>query len=349
MSLFNKISTEDKKDFIGALALLIKSGTPINEAFELLSKQTRSPMLKKVFKKAQERTEKGTPIYQVFEEDKNFELIFSSFIRAGEESGSLDKSLDFLATWLDKKNSLEREISSATLYPKIVLVFALLLGSGLAFFVLPKLTLIFASLDTELPFTSRILLSSANFIQEHGLALLLGIVAVLFLFYGISRIKTVRIFFDKVILRTPIAGNFVRLYQLTIISQLISVLFNSGLMITKILEIASESTSNYAYKKSLEHIKQRITRGDSFSSAINDFPRLYPDIYSNILTTGEATGSFERSFAYLAEFFLSKLTEKTKQLPVILEPVILIIIGVFVAFIASAIILPIYQVTQGFR
>ncbi len=349
MSLFNKISTEDKKDFIGALALLIKSGTPINEAFELLSKQTRSPILKKVFKKAQERTEKGTPIYQVFEEDKNFELVFSSFIRAGEESGSLDKSLDFLATWLDKKNSLEREISSATLYPKIVLVFALLLGSGLAFFVLPKLTLIFASLDTELPLTSRILLSSANFIQEHGLALLLGIVAVLLLFYGISRIKTVRIFFDKVILRTPIAGNFVRLYQLTIISQLISVLFNSGLMITKILEIASESTSNYAYKKSLEHIKQRITRGDSFSSAINDFPRLYPDIYSNILTTGEATGSFERSFAYLAEFFLSKLTEKTKQLPVILEPVILIIIGVFVAFIASAIILPIYQVTQGFR
>src|SRR4030042_1599605 len=306
MPLFNKISTEDKKDFIGALALLIKSGTPINEAFELLSKQTRSPILKKVFKKAQERTEKGTPIYQVFEEDKNFELVFSSFIRAGEESGSLDKSLDFLATWLDKKNSLEREISSATLYPKIVLVFALLLGSGLAFFVLPKLTLIFASLNTELPLTSRILLSSANFIQEHGLALLLGIVAVL-------------------------------------------VLFNSGLMITKILEIASESTSNYAYKKSLEHIKQRITRGDSFSSAINDFPRLYPDIYSNILTTGETTGSFERSFAYLAEFFLSTLTEKTKQLPVILEPVILIIIGVFVAFVASAIILPIYQVTQGFR
>ena len=164
-----------------------------------------------------------------------------------------------------------------------------------------------------------------------------------------SRIKAVKIFSDKVILRIPIAGSFVRLYQLTIISQLISVLFNSGLMITKILEIASESASNYSYKRSLEHIKKRIIRGDSFSSAINDFPNLYPDIYANIITTGEATGSFEKSFAYLADFFLSKLTDKTKQLPVILEPVILIIIGVFVAFIASAIILPIYQVTQGFH
>jgi len=349
MSLFKKISTEEKKDFVGALALLIKSGTPINEAFDLLSKQTRSSVLKKIFKKARERTEKGTPIYQVFEEDPNFELVFSSFIRAGEESGSLDQSLDFLASWLDKKNNLEREISSATLYPKIVLTFSLLLGGGLAFFVLPKLTLIFASLDIKLPITSRILLSSANFTQEHGLTVLLGIVVVIFFFYGLSRIKAVRIFFDRVILRTPIAGNFVRLYQLTIISQLISVLFNSGLMITKILEIASESTSNYAYKKSLEDIQKRITRGDSFSSAINDFPKLYPDIYANILSTGEATGSFEKSFAYLADFFLSKLTEKTKQLPVILEPVILIIIGVFVAFVASAIILPIYQVTQGFH
>jgi len=349
MPLFNKISTEEKKDFIGALSLLIKSGTPVNEAFSLLSKQTRSSVLKKVFKKAQERTEKGTPIYQVFEEDKNFETIFSSFIRAGEESGSLDQSLDFLASWLDKKHSLEREISSTTLYPKIVLGFALLLGLGLAFFVLPKLTLIFASLDTELPITSKILLASSDFIQVHGLAVFLSIIGIIVFFYGIGRIKAVKIFFDKLILRIPIVGNFVKLYQLTIISQLISVLFNSGLMITRILEIASESASNYAYKKSLEKIKEKITRGGSFSSAINDFPKLYPDVYSNIITTGEATGSFEKSFAYLADFFLTKLTEKTKQLPIIIEPLILIVIGIFVAFIASAIILPIYQVTQGFR
>jgi len=347
MPLFKKISTSEKKDFVGALMLLIKSGIPINECFDLLAKQTRSPVLKKVFEKAKARTEKGTPIYQVFEEDPNFEIAFSSFIRAGEESGTLDQSLKFLINWLDRKQNLEREISSATLYPKIVLVFAVLLGGGLAFFVLPKLTLIFESLNTNLPLTSRILLNTSIFMQKNGLMVLLGIVIFALLVYAISRIKAVKIFFDKVILRIPILGEFERLHQLTIISQLISVLFSSGLMITKILDIASESASNYSYKKSLEHIKKRIIRGDPFSLAINDFPNLYPGIYVNILTTGEATGSFTESFAYLADFFSSKLTEKTKQLPVILEPIILILIGVFVAFIASAIILPIYQVTQG--
>ncbi|MFA4998431.1 MAG: type II secretion system F family protein [Candidatus Paceibacterota bacterium] len=348
MSLFKKISTSEKKDFVGALMLLIKSGIPINEAFDLLSKQTRSPALKKVFEKAKERTEKGTPIYQVFEDDPNFEIAFSSFIRAGEESGTLDQSLKFLVGWLERKHNLEREISSATLYPKIVLIFAILLSGGLAFFVLPKLTLIFEALNTNLPLTSRILLYSSNFVQKHGLVLLLGIAVVVAFFYALSRIKAVRILFDKIVLRMPIVGEFVRLHQLTIISQLISVLFGSGLVITKILDVAAESTSNYSYKKSLEHIKKRIIRGDTFSSAINDFPNLYPDIYLNILTTGEATGSFTESFAYLADFFSTKLSEKNKQLPVILEPVILIVIGAFVAFIASAIILPIYQVTQGF-
>jgi len=348
MPLFNKISISDKKDFVGALSLLVKSGIPINECFDLLAKQTRSPALKKVFQKAKERTEKGTPIYQVFEEDPNFDIAFSSFIRAGEESGTLDENLKFLIGWLERSKNLEREISSATLYPKIVLVFAFLLGGGLTFFVLPKLTLIFEALDTNLPLTSRILLNSSAFVQANGLVLILGIIAFIIFFYFISKIKAVKIFFDRIVLSIPVLGDFVRLYQLTIISQLISVLFGSGLMITKILDITSESVSNYTYKKSIENVKKRIIRGDPFSLAINDFPRLYPGIYVNILTTGEATGSFTESFAYLADYFSSKLTEKTKQLPIILEPIILILIGAFVAFIASAIILPIYQVTQGF-
>jgi len=348
MPLFQKISTTEKRDFIGALILLIKSGIPVNEAFDILYKQSRSPALKRVFEKAKERTEKGTPLYQIFEDDPNFEAAFSSFIRAGEESGTLDQSLKFLVSWLDRKQNLEREISSATLYPKIVLIFAVLMGAGLAFFVLPKLTLIFQALNTDLPLTSRILLSSSEFIQKHGLIVLFGIIAIIIFFYLISKIKVVKIFFDKMVLRIPIAGEFVRLHQLTVVSQLISVLFGSGLAITKILDIASEAASNYSYKESLENIKKRIVRGDNFSSAINDYPKLYPDIYVNILTTGEATGSFTESFSYLADFFSAKLSDKNKQLPVILEPMILIIIGAFVAFIASAIILPIYQVTQGF-
>jgi len=348
LRFFKKVSTGQKKDFVKTLNLLIKSGTPINESFRVLSERARSPVLKEVLEKARERTEKGTPVYQVFEESPYFEKVFSSFLRAGEESGTLENNLKNLTQWLERKQMVETELSSATLYPKIILVFAMSLGIGLVYFVLPRLVPIFAALDVQLPLPTRMILFMANFIQNNGLYLLLGIVVFVILVHLIRRTETVGAKIDGLILRVPLLGGFIRDYQLTIISQLFYTLLQSGLMITKIVDIISDSTTNRTYKKSLQYIKSRIIRGDPLSLAISNFPTLYPDIYVSMITTGEETGAFVDSFGYLADFFSASITDKTKKLPVVLEPAILIFIGLIVAFVASATILPIYEVTQGF-
>ena len=348
MALFRKISTGQKKEFVKTLSLLIKSGTPINEAFRVLSERTRAPLLKSVLEKAKERTEKGTPIYEVFEDNPHFERVFSSFIRAGEESGTLQTTLKNLAQWLERKQMVETEISSATLYPKIILAFAILIGVGLVYFVLPRLVPIFVALNVELPLPSRILLTVANFIQNYGLYILLGIVGVGVLIYFIKKLEMVAEKLDDLILKVPLLGNFIRDYQLTIISQLFFTLLQSGLMITKIVDIVADSTTNRRYKKSLQYIKSSVIRGDPLSLAISKFPDLYPDIYVSMITTGEETGAFIESFGYLSDFFSSSITEKTKKLPIVLEPMILIFIGLIVAFVASATILPMYEVTKGF-
>src|SRR4030042_2788914 len=349
MPLFKKISTGEKKDFVKTLSLLIKSGTPINESFRVLSERARSPVLKDVLEKARERTEKGTPIYEVFEDNPNFEKVFSSFIRAGEESGTLENNLKNLVQWLERKQAMETELKAATLYPKIVLAFALILGGGLTIFVLPRLVPIFTSLNVALPLPSRILLAVSNFIQHSGLFLLIGIVLFFVILYAISKIKSVKEKIDYFALKMPFLGDFIRDYQLTIISQLFYTLLQSGLMITKIIDIIADSTTNAVYKKSLQYMKERVIRGDPLSLAINKFPDLYPSIYVSMITTGEESGAFVESFEYLAEFFSASISAKTKTLPVILEPIILIFIGLIVAFVASAIVLPIYQVTQGFH
>jgi len=348
MRLFKKISTREKKDFVKTLSLLIKSGTPINESFRVLSERARSSVLKDVLEKATERTEKGTPIYKVFEDNPNFEKVFSSFIRAGEESGTLENNLKNLVKWLERKQMLETELNSATLYPKIILTFAIFLGGGLTIFVLPRLVPIFSALDVELPLPSKILLAISTFIQNYGLYFILGIIIFLIFIYLISRIEKVKEKIDSLVLKIPVLGNFIRDYQLTIISQLFYTLLQSGMMITKIIDIVADSTTNRTYKKSLQYMKGRVIRGDPLSLAINKFPELYPSIYVSMITTGEESGAFLDSFGYLADFFSSSISEKTKTLPVILEPTILIFIGLIVAFVASAVILPIYQITQGF-
>ncbi len=347
MGLLEKVGTQEKVDLVKNLSLLIKSGKPINESFALLTKQARNPVLAKTLQGAKEKIEKGTSLHKVFDESPHFGKVFVSFIRAGEESGTLEENLGFLGDWLERDNELKKEISSATLYPKIIISFAVILGGALSVFVLPQLLPIFSTLDVELPLMTRVLLFVSEIMQSHGLLVIGGVAALIGGFYGLLRIKSVKRIFDILKLKFPVFGSISKDYQLTIIAQLITTLFRSGLTINKSLDIIAESVTNIRYKESLNDIRARVAKGTGFSETMEKYPDLYPQVFISVVATGEETGSYGDSFSYLASFFAGRVTEKTKKLPNVLEPMLLIGIGVFVAFIASAIIMPIYEVTQG--
>ncbi len=347
MSVFEKIKIQEKVDLVRNLSLLIKSGSPINESFSLLAKQARNPALKRLLVRAQEKTEQGTPIHQIFEEDSEFDNVFVSFIRAGEESGTLDENLVFLGDWLERQNSLKKEMSSATLYPKIIVIFASILGTGLSIFVLPQLTSVFEGMDVELPLTTVILLWFTDLMQNYGLYIIGGLIGVIIIFFLLLKIMAVKKIIDKIMLQIPIFGSLNREYQLTIVSQLAAILFKSGLPVRQTLSIVSESVTNSEYSTSLNGITERVEKGTKLSEAVADYPHLYPEIFISVVATGESSGAFGESLTYLATFFGDRVTERTKKLPVVIEPILLIFIGLFVAFIASAIILPVYQITTG--
>ncbi len=347
MALIENITTQEKVDFIKNLSLLIKSGKPVHESFELLADQTDSPALKRTLKEASIKTGKGTSIYEVFEEDKNFGKVFVSFIRAGEESGTLDKNLEYLGDWLERNNTLKKEINSATLYPKIIVAFALLLGGALSIFVLPQLVPVFGTLGVELPITTRFLLRTSEIMQRWGIYIMVGLVGLIFSFYLFLKLPPIKAIWHAILLKLPVVGIISKEYQLTIVSQLITTLFKSGMTIDESLEIIADSVTNVSYERAVRKINKRVSRGTSFAEAIKRHPGLFPAVFVSVVATGEETGSYGDSFEYLAKFFASRVTEKTKKLPTVLEPTLLILIGVFVAFIASAIILPIYEVTQG--
>ncbi len=347
MPVFEKVKIQEKVDLVRNLSLLIKSGSPINESFRLLAKQARNPALKKLLVRAQEKTEQGTPIHQIFEEDSEFDNVFVSFIRAGEESGTLDENLIFLGDWLERQNSLKKEMSSATLYPKIIVVFASILGAGLSIFVLPQLTTVFEGLDVELPLSTVILLWFTDVMENHGLYIIGGLVGAVMFFFFLLKIKAVKRVVDKIMLQLPIFGSLNQEYQLTIVSQLASILFKSGLPVRQTLSIVSESVTNSQYSESLNGITERVEKGTKLSEAVESYPHLYPEIFISVIATGESSGAFGESLTYLATFFGNRVTERTKKLPVVIEPILLIFIGLFVAFIASAIVLPVYQITTG--
>jgi type IV pilus assembly protein PilC len=347
MAIFQSIKPQEQVDFVKNLSLLVKSGKPINESFDLLSKQALSSAMVKTLKIAKEKVERGTPLSRVFEESPYFGKVFVSFIRAGEESGTLDENLLYLAEWLERDSTLKKEISSATLYPKIIVVFAVVLSAVLSIFVLPQLVPIFGTLDVDLPITTKILLFVSELMQSYAVYVVIGLIAFIALVWLIFRIRVMKRLWHTVILRIPVVGIITKEYQLTIISQLIATLFKSGLTINNSLDIIAESVTNMRYKEAIEKVKERVLKGTGFAETMNEFPHLFPGVFVSVVSTGEQTGSYSNSFQYLAEFFATRVTERTKKLPTVLEPILLILIGVFVAFIASAIIMPIYEVTKG--
>ncbi len=347
MSLLDPISPQEKVDFVKNLSLLVRSGKPINESFELLGRQARSPALKKTLDNAKDKTEKGTSLYQIFEESPHFGKVFVSFLRAGEESGTLDQNLEYLADWLERNNQLKKEIGSATLYPKIIVTFAVILGGALSVFVLPQLVPIFGTLDVALPLTTRVLLYVSELMQESGVFVLAGLFGFLLFFWLLLKLRPIKRIWHILQLKIPVAGSIAKEYQLTIIAQLITTLFRSGLTINNSLDIISDSVTNIRYQEALNEVNERVARGTSFAEAMEAHPSLFPSVFISVVATGEETGSYGDSFKYLADFFAQRVTERTQKLPTVIEPVLLIAIGLFVAFIASAIIMPIYDVTRG--
>jgi type IV pilus assembly protein PilC len=347
MALIEAISAQEKVDFVKNLSLLVKSGKPINESFDLLAKQARSTAMKKVLVEGKEKLERGTSLHDVFVDSPYFGKVFVSFIRAGEESGTLDENLRNLAEWLERDATLKKEISSATLYPKIIITFAVLLGGALSVFVLPQLVPIFSTLDVELPLATRILLYVSDIMQDSGLYVIGGFTVFIIGLFFLFKLKPVKRMWHAFTIKMPVVGNITKDYQLTIIAQLITTLFRSGLTINNSLDIISDSVTNTKYQEALNKVKERVGKGTGFAETMNEFPDLFPGVFVSVVSTGEQTGSYSESFQYLADFFATRVTERTKKLPTVLEPALLIAIGVFVAFIAGAIIMPIYEVTQG--
>lgn len=348
--MFNKINQQEIVDFTKNLQIMLKGGISINEALQSLSQQTKSKHFRRAIFRAAKDVEMGSSFSSALEKERRiFGDIYISLIKAGEASGTLEDNLRYLNSWLERNNDLKKEISAAFMYPKIVLTIAFLVGGGLATIILPRLVPLFKNLRVELPPITKALIAVSVFLQNYWYAIFLGAALVIVGFILINKIKTVRSFLHAVYLKIPFFGNFISEYQLALISYLLHTLFKSGLAIQESVNIAAEASTNLKYKEAVFSIKERIIMGVSLSEAMRDYPNIFPLNFINIVAVGEKSGALDESFLNLADFYSKEVSDKTKKIPTVIEPILLLIIGVLVLMIALSIILPIYQLTRGIK
>lgn len=348
--MLKKISTLDKVFLANNISVMIKAGLPLREAVATLQEQTKSKVFKKILEDIIKRLDNGESLANsLARHPRSFNQLFVNIIRVGEASGTLEENLKYLAIQLEKSYDLRRKVKGAMIYPLLVLTSTFVLGSALAVFILPKLLPLFKSFDVELPLPTKILMWVTETIQNHGLLIFGGLIVFIILFAFLSRLKPVKKFNHKILLRTPLFGRISRSNNLAQLCRTLGVLLKSGIPVVQGLEITSQTLKNMSYKKALTETSDKVQRGKSISDHLKIEGFLFPVTVSKMIQVGEKTGNLEHTLLHLAEFYEKEIDNVTKNLSNILEPILLIVIGLVVGFIAIAIILPIYKLTGGFR
>lgn len=338
----------DKTLFAKHLAIMIKSGLPLRESILILSEQARTKGFQRVLENVLKQLDNGRSLaVSLKKHGRIFNPLFISMIEIGEASGTLEENLKHLALQLEKSHDLRRKVKAAMIYPCIILVSTIGLGTALSVFILPKLIPLFRALDVKLPLATKILLFIINLIQNYGIFIILGLASLIVISVLLSRLKPMKRCFHRFILVLPIVKSISRNVNLAYFSRTLATLLKSGIPIVNAMQITSGTLRNIIYQEALQKVSVFIQSGQVIGKNLK--APLFPKITSRMIGVGEKTGNLEESLFYLAQFYEKEVDNATKNLSIILEPILLVLIGLIVAFIAIAIITPIYQLTRGLR
>lgn len=346
--------TKAKKTFLDNLALLVGSGMGINTSLRVLNKNTQDKSLKKVLYSMLSSVENGSSLSQTMQDHNFLPDFLISLIRIGEESGNLADKIKRTVITLDKDQRRRGQLKSALFYPVFVLVLMVILGVGVATFVLPRIGQVFSNMNVKLPLMTKILIQMGNFMGTYWYILIPVIFGtmtlIIFILFIIPATKKSG---QWLLFHLPVFNDLIVKTEVSRFSYNLSMLLNSGIPITKALLSLSKIHDYYMYKNYTQLLANNIQSGKSFHNIFEaDKKRtnsLFPFAAQEIITAGEESGKLTEVLDQLGERYEQESEQIAKNIAVLLEPALLIVVWIGVIFLAVAILLPIYSLVGNFQ
>jgi type II secretory pathway component PulF len=350
MPILSNVKTIDKILFAKHLSLMLTSGVSLSQSIAELEDQSDSKPFKKILKALGEDIKKGKSIAGALKEyEKDFGNLFIGMIKIGEESGTLEENLKHLATQLEGNYELKKKVKGAMIYPGLVLGATLTIGLGLAIFIMPKLLTFFKSMSVELPLITRILLASVAHLEKFGIYYFIGLIIFAILFRISLRVKKVKLFMHKMLIEMPIFGKLIKKLNIAYFTRTLAILLKSGVTIVEALDISATTLGNLAYQEALKSASSKLRKGEGLSVFLKKLPRIMPSMVVKMVEIGERSGTLEETLFYVADFYEGEVDTTTKNLSNILEPILLIVVGLVVGAVAISILMPIYEFTSSIQ
>lgn len=350
MPLGARLSVKDKISFFKYLAVMTEAGIPLEKALIAIHNQARNVVMHRVLHILLNDVASGEFLSTSLRKmPKIFEPLHTGLVEVGENSGTLPGALYRITEHLEKSHELTGKVRNAMLYPLIILLATGAVAGYLVFFLLPQITPLFTSLNVELPFATRAVLFISKFALDNIIVLSALLVAGLVAGVMLLRVKGVRRLADRALLHVPVLGILLKRVQLTQFASVTGTLTKSGITIVEAFRIASTTMTNLVYKEALASISESVQEGANIGTYLAKHRELFPPFVTQMISVGEETGKLDESFLFIATFSEKEVDDQVKTLTTVLEPLLMIVIGGLVGFIAVAIISPIYEITKGIQ
>lgn len=343
--LFNKPKTKDVVIFTRQLATLIEADVPLAEGMRTLAHQTDNPAFSRIISEISEKLEGGTALSSAFaEHPKLFSQFFVKLIRSGEISGRLQESLNYLADYLERSQAITAKVRNALAYPVFVIFAMVAVALIMVVYVLPQLLVIFKESGIQsLPITTRALIAITDFINDYIILVIGFIIVVVVGSLQYVRTPDGRAWWDNFKVKVPLFGSIMRGLYLTRIAENLTTLIKSDIAILDALRVTSDIVDNIIYRDILLHAEEQVRGGGSVSEVFRQYPKYIPLLMSSMIAIGERTGKLDYMLEHVSKFYRTDSEQKIDSIASLIEPVLVVVLGLGVAILVSSILLPLYS------
>jgi type IV pilus assembly protein PilC len=344
---FGGTKMADRIMFAKNLAAMLKAGLPLARALVVLERQMSSKSWKEIFVSLQDDLSKGVSFsVAIAKFPKTFAPLFVSMVAAGQESGSLADALSIVGMQLEKSHQLQKKVKGAMMYPGIILSVMGLIGIMMFVYVLPKLTATFREFKVELPFATRLIIGVSDFVSAHLVLIILAAIVSVVGFVLFIKTSLGKSLVHRFTLHIPVIGLIAKEVNSARTARTLSSLLSSGVEVVTAMKITSDVVQNVHYKAMLAHTAEDIQKGSTIQSLFMPRTDLYPSFVAEMIGVGEETGTLSKVLLEVALFYEGEVEQKTKDMSTIIEPILMVIIGLGVGFFALAMISPIYSLSS---
>jgi type IV pilus assembly protein PilC len=343
------ISTRDIVIFTRQFATMINAGLPLVQSLSILAQQTENKALKEVTKAVVFDVEAGNTLADAFaKQPKAFSGLYVNMVAAGEAGGILDTILLRLATFLEKNDALVRKVKSAMIYPGVILSVAVIAISVLLVFVIPVFENLFASVSMELPLPTRVVIGASDFLTSYWWAVLGVIVAGVFAVKRWYATPNGRKQFDTLMINAPVIGDVIRKSAVSRFTRTLGTLISSGVSILDGLEITAKTSDNRVIHDAVMESRQSIAGGETIAAPL-ERSKVFPPMVISMIAVGEQTGGLDEMLSKIADFYDEEVDVAVGALLSLMEPVMIVVLGVIVGGMVVAMYLPIFDMMNAIQ